>query len=196
MTARLLGGRLALPVVLALLAWSPASAQDSAESEEGEATSSEISGENLSSKQKVDFVEGAEAGMATDLDTLLKMVEEAVDKNDIILLTCLNEKYPFLKQLYTVVVDAKTGLQEAIARENADLEEHHFRRAFIAQDQGKTVAAEAEACVSQVGTSFPGQTRVVLRYQGPEDADQDFGAASSASTRASDASPLRAPAEE
>ncbi len=163
----------------------------SAQGEGGETpTSSEISGHDLSGPQKNTLAEKTAAELDGRVKRVVKMIEDASKKKDIILLNCLNDKLLSLRGLHKVSVDAQHGLGEAIARENVDLEEHNFRKVFIARDQGKIVAAEADACVGQVGTSFPGQTQVVMKYDGTTEADDDFGAAPGGNTRPPDASPM------
>ena len=157
---------------------------------EAGATGVEISGDDLTSKQKMEFAQETVDQLDAAKTLVLQMIEEAQKNKDVILLNCLNERLGLLKGLHKVGVDAKDGLAEAIARENVDLEEHNFRKAYIARDQGMAVAAEAEACIGQVGTSFPGRTVVVPKYDGPGEADSDFGAAAGGNTRPPDASPL------
>jgi len=160
------------------------------ESSEATPTSSELSGQDLSTSQKTTFADKTSAELDGRVKRTLKMIEEASKNKDIILLNCLNDKLLSLRGLQKVAVDARDGLAEAIARENVDLEEHNFRKLYIARDQGQVVAAEAEACVGQVGTSFPGQTQVVMKYDGETEADEDFGAAPGGNTRPPDASPI------
>ncbi len=183
-----LSGVLGLVLLLSGVA-SPTAA--SAEDEgAGSLTSSEISGHDLSGPQKNTLAEKTAAELDGRVKRVVKMIEDASKKKDIILLNCLNDKLLSLRGLHKVAVDAQHGLGEAIARENVDLEEHNFRKVFIARDQGKIVAAEADACVGQVGTSFPGQTQVVMKYDGTTEADDDFGAAPGGNTRPPDASPI------
>jgi hypothetical protein len=153
-------------------------------------TSDELSGQDLSATQKITFAEKTSAELDGRVKRILKMIETASKRKDIILLNCLNDKLLSLRGLFKVSVDAQQGLAEAIARENVDLEEHNFRKVFIARDQGEIVVAEADACVGQVGTSFPGQTQVVMKYDGETEADEDFGAAPGGNTRPPDASPI------
>jgi hypothetical protein len=176
---------LALGVAIGLFVGAPAYAQDTEA-----ASGAEISGADLTSKQKMEFALETVDQLDTAKTQVLQMIEDAQKNKDVILLNCLNERLGLLKGLHKVAVDAKDGLAEAIARENVDLEEHNFRKAYIARDQGVTVAAEAEACIGQVGTSFPGKTRVIPKYDGPGEADSDFGAAAGGNTRPPDASPL------
>lgn len=176
----------ALGVAALLCAAAPSYAQDSGD--DASATAGELTGAGLTAKQKTDFVGQTVDELDGAKARVLAMIEDAQKANDIILLNCLNEKLGLLKGLHKVAVDAKDGLAESVARENADLQEHNFRKSFIAREQGQAIAAEADACLGQVGTSFPGQTRVVVRYEGGEVADPDFGAAEAGNSRPPDAS--------
>ena len=153
-------------------------------------TSTELSGQGLSSAQKQAVADKTVQELDGGMKRVLKLIESAGQKKDVILLNCLNDKLQALKVLQKVAVDAQLGLAEAVARENVDLEEHNFQKIFIAGDQGGVVAAEADACVGQVGTSFPGKINVVLRYDGETEPDLDFGAAPGGNTRPPDASPF------
>jgi hypothetical protein len=155
-----------------------------------ETTDADIMGSDLNSKQKEDFAREAVDELGGSLDLILGMIEVASETNDVILLNCLNEKLGLLRGLHKVAQDAKFGLAESVARENADLQEHNFRKAFIALEQGQAITAEAEACIGQVGTSFPGQTRVVVRFDGAESADTGFGKAGGGYPRPPDSSPV------
>jgi hypothetical protein len=145
---------------------------------------------SLTDKQKLEWADVTVTLLDGSKIAVLDMIEDAQKNNDIILLNCLNEKLGMLKPLSIAAVDARDGLAEAVARENADLVEHNFRKSYISREQGEIFAAEAEACIGQVGTSFPGQTRVIPKYDGPGEADTDFGAASGGNTRPPDASAL------
>ncbi len=155
-----------------------------------EPTSDEIMGSDLTAKQKDDFASATVDELDASMKLVLGLIETAASTNDVILLNCLNEKLGLLKGLHKVAQDAEHGLAEAVARENADLQEHNFRKAYIAREQGQAVTAEAEACIGQVGTSFPGQTRVVVRFEGSDSADTEFGGADGGSTRPPDSSPV------
>ena len=170
-----------LALLLGLALAAPAVAQD--------ANSSEIMGSDLTAKQKDEFATATVDELEVSMQTVLELIETAAASNDVILLNCLNEKFGLLKGLHKVAEDARLGLAEAVSRENADLQEHNFRKAYIAREQGQAVTAEAEACIGQVGTSFPGQTRVVVRFDGSDSADSDFGGADGGDTRPPDSSP-------
>ncbi len=168
---------LSLALSMALVPVGVASAQDSDAS-----AADEMSGRNLTLKQKKDFATKSVADLEGSVRKLLKMIEDAQKANDLILLNCLNDKLGLLRGAQKASSDSEFNLSEAAARENADLVEHNFRKLFIARDQGMTLAAEAEACVGQVG-SFPGQTRMVVNVDGGGAEDGEYGVASSSTTR-------------
>lgn len=146
--------------------------------------------QTLSARDQAAWAEDTVRLLEAAKSHVLQMIEEAQKNNDIILLNCLSEKLGILKPLAAAAADARDGIGEAVARENSDLVEHNFRKSYISREQGAVYAAEADACIGQVGTSFPGQTRVVPKYSGPGEADSDFGAASGGNTRPPDASPI------
>lgn len=146
--------------------------------------------ENLTDKQKLEWAEVTVQMLDGSKVAVLDMIEEAQKNNDVILLNCLNDKLAMLKPLGKAAVDARDGIAEGIARENGDIVVHNFRKSYISREQGELFAAQAEACIGQVGSSFPGQTRVIPKYDGPGEADSDFGAAAGGNTRPPDASPL------
>ncbi len=168
-----------LSAALSLLTVGVAVAQDG---ESSSATADEMSGRNLTVKQKREFGTKAVGELEGSVRKLLKMIEDAQKANDLILLNCLNDKLGLLRGAQKASSDAEFNLSEAAARENADLVEHNFRKLYIAREQGLTLAAEAEACVGQVG-SFPGQTRMAVDVEGGDSEDSDYGVASSSTTR-------------
>ena len=168
-----------LAVCLSFGLATPALAQDEPATP---ATSDEMSGRNLTVKQKKEFGTKAVGELEGSVRKLLKMIEDAQKANDLILLNCLNDKLGLLRGAQKAASDSEFNLSEAAARENADLVEHNFRKLYIAREQGLTLAAEAEACVGQVG-SVPGQTRMVVNVDGGDSEDSDYGVASSSTTR-------------
>jgi hypothetical protein len=177
--AILLGRTLAVSLCLSLVSVGPAFADAGA--------ASEMSGQNLTTKQKKEFGTKAVSELEASVRKLLKMVEDAQKANNLILLNCLNDKLGLIRGAQKAASDAEFALSEAAARENVDLIEHNFRKLYIARDQGMTLAAEADACVGQVG-SFPGQTRMVVNVDGGGSEDSGYGVASSSSTRQEPAS--------
>jgi len=152
----------------------------------------ELSGESLGPRQKIDFAAQTEKELGAATAKVLRLIEDAQRKKDIILLNCLNDKLAALRALLKVAGDSRLNLAEAVARENLDLQEHNFRKVYIAKQQGVAVAAEADACVGQVGIVSTGQTRVVVSVEGgSSEGDTSFGAAAGGSSRPPDASPFR-----
>ena len=157
--------------------------------EDPAASGAELSGKNLTTKQKKDFATATTEGIDGAVRKLLKAIEEAQKRNDVILLNCLNEKLGLLRGAQKAASDAEFELSQAVALENEDLVEHNFHRLHLAREQGDGIAALAEACRGQVGSSFPGQTRVVVNVEGGDSADNGYGLASETSTRTRDSSP-------
>ncbi len=151
----------------------------------------ELSGRDLNPRQKQEFAQVAVQELESATNRILRLIEEAQKKKDVVLLNCLNDKLGALRGLLKVAGDSKLNLAEAAARENLDLQEHNFRKLFIAQQQATTVTAEADACVGQVGIVTAGQTRVVVTVEGGTEGGESGGPASTGgSSRPPDASPF------
>ena len=156
-------------------------------SEEGE-----LSGRSMGSREKQDFAQAAVQELEATTNRILRLIEEAQKKKDVVLLNCLNDKLGALRGLLKVAGDSRLNLAEAAARENLDLQEHNFRKLFIAKKQALTVTSEADACVGQVGIVTAGQTRVVVSVEGgAPGADSGYGASSGGSSRPPDSSPFQ-----
>ena len=151
-----------------------------------------ISGRNMSARDKQDFAQSAVQDLETTTNRILRLIEDAQKKKDVVLLNCLNDKLGALRGLLKVAGDSKLNLAEAAARENLDLQEHNFRKLFIAKQQALTVTSEADACVGQVGIVTAGQTRVVVSVEGGDPgADSGYGASTGGSSRPPDSSPFQ-----
>ncbi len=151
----------------------------------------ERSGRELNPRQKQDFAQVAVQELESATNRILRLIEEAQKKKDVVLLNCLNDKLGALRGLLKVAGDSKLNLAEAAARENLDLQEHNFRKLFIAKQQAMTVVAEANACVGQVGIVTAGQTRIVVTVDGGTEGGESAGATSTGgSSRPPDASPF------
>jgi hypothetical protein len=152
----------------------------------------EISGRNLSSRERQDFSNGVVQDLEATTNRILRLIEEAQKKKDVVLLNCLNDKLGALRGLLKVAGDSRLNLAEAAARENLDLQEHNFKKLFISKQQAQTVTSEADACVGQVGIVTAGQTRVVVSVEGGDPgADSGYGASSGGSSRPPDSSPFQ-----
>jgi hypothetical protein len=151
-----------------------------------------ISGSSMSAREKQDFAQAAVQDLETTTNRILRLIEEAQKKKDVVLLNCLNDKLGALRGLLKVAGDSRLNLAEAAARENLDLQEHNFRKLFIAKQQALTVTSEADACVGQVGIVTAGQTRVVVSVEGGDPgADSGYGASTGGSSRPPDTSPFQ-----
>ena len=135
---------------------------DGADMEAAGAEEADVSGSSLTAKEKQAFAEKAVSELDGATRKALRMIEEAQKAKNVMLLNCLNEKLAALRGLLKVGEDAEFDLSEAIARENADLQQHNFRKVFIARNQGLTVAAEADACVGASAGAMGGGTKVVV----------------------------------
>ena len=165
---------------------SPATAQAQA----AEETAKDFSGSELTPTQKLAFAQSAAADLSSGTNRILGLIEEAQRRKDVLLLNCLNDKLIALRGLLKVADDSRLNLQEAIARENFDQQEHNYRKVAIADDQSKMIIAEAEACVGDLGYSQAGGTIVSVTVEGEiQTADEEFGSPSSSATRPEDSSP-------
>ena len=153
---------------------------------------SEISGGNMSPREKQEFAQEAVQGLENTTNRVFRLIEEAQKKKDVVLLNCLNDKLGALRGLLKVAGDSRLNLAEAAARENLDLQEHNFRKLYIAKQQALTVTSEADACVGQVGIVTAGQTRVVVSVDGGDPGSEGgYGSSPSGSSRPPDASPFQ-----
>ncbi len=152
----------------------------------------EISGQSMSPREKQSFANEAVQGLEATTSRILRLIEDAQKKKDVVLLNCLNDKLGALRGLLKVAGDSRLNLAEAAARENLDLQEHNFRKLFIAKQQALTVTSEADACVGQVGIVTAGQTRVVVTVEGGDPgAEGGYGSSPGGSSRPPDASPFQ-----
>jgi hypothetical protein len=150
----------------------------------------EFSGVGLSPQQKLSFAQTTASALDGTIQRILGLVTEAQQRKDVVLLNCLNDKLIALRGLLKVAEDGKLNLQEAIARENLDLQEHNYRKVAIADDQARLIMAEADACVGDLGYSQSGETIVSVTVEGQnQSGDEDFGTPSDSSTRPADSSP-------
>jgi hypothetical protein len=95
------------------------------------------------------------------LKRMVDLQEIARREKDVIKLNCVNDKLLQLKQLMNIADQAKTNMQEAIARGDEDSRYHEFGRITIAQQQAQALASEAENCVGE-DLTFLGPTQVII----------------------------------
>jgi hypothetical protein len=152
----------------------------------------QISGQSMSPREKQDFGNQVVQDLEATTNRILRLIEDAQKKKDVVLLNCLNDKLGALRGLLKVAGDSRLNLAEAAARENLDLQEHNFRKLFISKQQALTVTSEADACVGQVGIVTAGQTRVVVTVEGGDPgAESGYGSSPGGSSRPPDASPFQ-----
>ena len=177
--------------VAVALSLSPTSSALAVEDGPEEATGMrDFSGAELSPQQKLSFAQSTAADLQTTINKILALVTEAQQRKDVILLNCLNDKLIGLRGLLKVAEDGKLNLQEAIARENLDLQEHNYRKVAIAEDQARLITAEAEACAGAAGYSDAAGTIVSVTVEGQSTGGADeFGTPNDSATRPADSSP-------
>jgi hypothetical protein len=183
---------------LALLALAPATAlvlPASAVAEDGEVTEDELSGRNLTTKQKRDFAAEAQQTAAGYVSDVGQQANKADQANDTVLLNCLNDKHVLLQKVSSVIGESKDSLDTAISGENDDDQEYYFRRIFIAAGESDDLYAEAQACVNSRGF-IAGGTQVQVKVKGGAEgsAADTFGSASDGSNRGGTVPPDASPA--
>jgi hypothetical protein len=99
------------------------------------------------------------ARMREVLGQVLKHLEEAREKRDVIKLNCVNEKLTAVKGLLKVSEQADVTMQEAVARRDDEASSHEFRKIAIARGKIEQLLAESEACVGELSV-YSGDTQV------------------------------------
>jgi hypothetical protein len=102
-----------------------------------------------------------EQGMNEILRRMVQLQEVARKEKDVIKLNCVNDKLAQLKQLMAIADQAKTNLEEAIARNDEESRYHEFGRITIAQQQAGILGGDAENCVGE-DLTFLGPTQVTV----------------------------------
>jgi hypothetical protein len=90
-----------------------------------------------------------------------QLQEVARKEKDVIKLNCVNDKLLQLKQLMNIADQARTNLEEAIARKDEEARYHEFGRITIASQQAQVLGSEAENCVGE-DLTFLGPTQVIV----------------------------------
>jgi len=93
------------------------------------------------------------------LKTVLKFLEEAREKRDVIKLNCVNEKLTAVKGLLKVSEQADVSMQEAIARRDEEMSRHEYDKISIARNKVDQLLGESEACVGELSI-YAGETTV------------------------------------
>jgi len=102
------------------------------------------------------------------VEAVAGLIDEAQAAGDVILLNCLSDKLSILRALSRIAAEARDELPRAVARGDLAASVHQERKLQIAAEQAAIFEAEAVACVGIVGSSFPGQTRVMVRTEAPQ----------------------------
>lgn len=101
------------------------------------------------------------------LKQVLKHLEDARDKRDVIKLNCVNEKLAAVKGLLRVSEAADVKMQEALARRDSEAAAHEFQIVAIARRKVEQLLAESEACVGELAV-YSGDTQIEMVVEGPE----------------------------
>jgi hypothetical protein len=108
-----------------------------------------------SPKEKMDFAAGALQEMAGAEKTVRKMLEQAEKEGESATqkIQCLNNKLASIRALQEVSDGANGSMQEALAANQNELADFHFRKIAVAITKVRQFVAEAEACMGQTGTT-------------------------------------------
>ena len=153
------------------------------ESGDSEESAEDLYGRNLSPKQKQAYAAETVVELKDGTQKVLKHIDNAQRDTEPLRLNCLNTKLSDVRGLLKVAEDASFGLDEAIVRENVDLQEHNFRKVKLSREQGRVVVAEADGCVAGTGTGGGDGTIVTVSITGAASGDDDFGKTASSTAR-------------
>ena len=108
-----------------------------------------------SPKEKLDFANASLQEMASAEKTVRKLLEQAEKEgaSATAKLQCLNNKLASIRALQEVSQGANGSMQEALAANQNELADFHFRKIAVAITKVRQFAAEAEACMGQGGTT-------------------------------------------
>lgn len=95
------------------------------------------------------------------LKTVLKYLEEAREKRDVIKLNCVNEKLTAVKGLLKVSEQADVAMQEALARRDEETGREEYDKISIARGKVDQLLTESEACVGELSV-YTGDTVVEM----------------------------------
>ena len=88
-----------------------------------------------------------------------KLQDDARKKKDVIKLNCVSDKLVQIKGHLAVANQTMTGLNTAIARNDAGERQHEFTRMTLIFQKVTTLGTEAENCIGE-DASYVGDTRV------------------------------------
>ena len=117
--------------------------------------------QNLSGPERVARSASHLERMRGVLKTVLKYLEEAREKRDVIKLNCVNEKLTAVKGLLKMSEQADIAMQEAIARRDDETGRDEYDKVSIARGKVDQLLSESEACVGELSV-YAGDTVVEM----------------------------------
>ncbi len=117
--------------------------------------------QNLSGPERVARSASHLERMRAVLKTVLKYLEEAREKRDVIKLNCVNEKLTAVKGLLKMSEQADIAMQEAIARRDEETGRDEYDKVSIARGKVDQLLSESEACVGELSV-YAGDTVVEM----------------------------------
>lgn len=88
--------------------------------------------------------------MRQALKAVISKLEEARASKDVVKLNCVNERLTNIKGLLRISEQADIGLQEAVAKKEAQSADHEYTKVTIARQKIEQLKAEAEQCVGML----------------------------------------------
>ncbi len=117
--------------------------------------------QNLSGPERVARSASHLERMRVVLKTVLKYLEEAREKRDVIKLNCVNEKLTAVKGLLKVSEQADVSMQEALARRDEETGRDEYEKISIARGKVDQLLSESEGCVGELSV-YSGDTIVEM----------------------------------
>ncbi|MEZ0314750.1 MAG: hypothetical protein ACAI38_23515 [Myxococcota bacterium] len=117
--------------------------------------------QNLSAPERVARGASHLERMRSVLKTVLKYLEEAREKRDVIKLNCVNEKLTAVKGLLKMSEQADVSMQEALARRDEETGRDEYDKISIARGKVDQLLTESEGCVGELSV-YSGDTIVEM----------------------------------
>jgi hypothetical protein len=117
--------------------------------------------QNLSAPERVARSASHLERMRAVLKSVLKYLEEAREKRDVIKLNCVNEKLTAVKGLLKMSEQADVAMQEALARRDEETGRDEYDKISIARGKVDQLLTESEACVGELSV-YSGDTIVEM----------------------------------
>jgi hypothetical protein len=117
--------------------------------------------QNLSGPERIARTASHLDRMRGVLKTVLKYLEEAREKRDVIKLNCVNEKLTAVKGLLKMSESADVSMQEALARRDEEQSRDEYDKISIARGKVDALLTESESCVGELSV-YSGETIVEM----------------------------------